>query len=218
MIVYLVPLGAARFELYSEPPADPGAPPQPSAGVFRRWAHATYVRWHALAESARRSTATNRLARWRDGFVRRMAEAIAEQRTLWTLAQREAATLLYPSSIEAAAARGALVRALSRARRRHAIWLAVDAPLFLVSGILAPIPGPNLLAYFFGVRVVMHWFSWRGAGHAARIDWTLEPDASLAELGSLVDLPRAARAPRVAEIAARLNLHRLSAFFERVAV
>jgi hypothetical protein len=50
------------------------------------------------------------------------------------------------------------------------------------------------------------------------IAWTLEPDAGLAELGALADLPRDARAPRVAAIATSLNLPRLTAFFDRVAV
>jgi hypothetical protein len=48
------------------------------------------------------------------------------------------------------------------------------------------------------------------------IQWSFEPDAELAELASLVTVPRAERAPRVAAIAARLNLQRLSSFFDRV--
>jgi hypothetical protein len=52
----------------------------------------------------------------------------------------------------------------------------------------------------------------------ARVAWTFEPDTELAELGLLVDMPREARAPRVAAIADRLNLPRLSAFFDRVAM
>jgi hypothetical protein len=50
------------------------------------------------------------------------------------------------------------------------------------------------------------------------IQWSFEPDAELAELASLVNLPRAERAPRVAAIAVRLNLQRLSSFFDRVTV
>jgi len=98
------------------------------------------------------------------------------------------------------------------------LWMLVDTPLLIVSGILAPVPGPNVLAYYLGFRAVGHWLSWRGARYAAaRVHWTFEPDGSLAELASLVNLPRAARASRVDAIAARLNLHRLPAFFERVA-
>jgi hypothetical protein len=81
------------------------------------------------------------------------------------------------------------------------------------------IPGPNLVAYYFAFRFVGHLQSWRGARQAMEaIAWTLEPDAGLAELAALADMPREARAPRVAAIAAQLNLQRLSAFFDRVAV
>jgi hypothetical protein len=218
MIVYLLALGRDRFELYSEPPEEPGAAPQPSAARWRQWAHSAYVRWHELVESARRRAATGQIARWRDAIVRQLAESIAEQRTLWALAQHSEVTLLFPATVGEADARAALDRALTAARRHHGWWIALDAPLLVVSGILAPIPGPNVLAYYLGFRVVGHWLSWRGARHGStRMQWTFEPDGSLAELAMLVNMPRAARASRVDAIAARLNLHRLPAFFERVA-
>jgi hypothetical protein len=218
MTVYLLALGGNRFELYSEPPEEPGAPPRPGAGRLRHWMHAAHVRWHELVESARRRTPTGRIAKWRDSLVRRLAETIAEQRTLWALAQQTQATLLFPASVGERDARAALDRALISARRHHGWWVVVDAPIFVLSGILTPLPGPNVLAYYLGFRLVGHWLSWRGARHAVTdVQWTLEPDGSLAELASLVNVPRAARAPRVDAIAARLNLHRLPAFFERVA-
>ena len=218
MIVYLLPIGRDRFELYSEPPEESGAPPYPEAGRLRQWAHAANVRWHQLVDSARRNRSTGQIARGRDALVRRLAETIAEQRTLWALAKHTQATLLYPASLGQDEARAALDRALAAARRHHGIWLAVDLVLFIVSAVLALVPGPNVIAYYLGFRVVGHWLSWRGARQSVNVVvWTLEPDASLAELASLVNVPRAVRASRVDAIAARLNLHRLSAFFERVA-
>ena len=218
MTVYLLPVGGGRGELYSEPPDEPGPPPHPGAGRWRQWAHHAYVRWHELVESARRRTSTGQIARWRDAIVRRLAETIAEQRTLWALAQHSEATLLFPATMGEAEARAALNRALLAARRHHGWWIVVDAPLLVLSGVLAPIPGPNAIAYYLAFRVVGHWLSWRGALYAlTRVRWTFEPDGSLAELASLVNMPRAARASRVDAIAARLNLHRLPAFFERVA-
>jgi hypothetical protein len=98
-------------------------------------------------------------------------------------------------------------------------WLIVDLLLLTISGILAIVPGPNLLAYYFMFRVFGHLRSWRGARHGTEaVVWSFEADASLTELGSLVDVPRDARAPRVAAIAERLNLPHLSVFFDRVAV
>jgi hypothetical protein len=218
MTVYLLPIGRDRFELYSEPPEDPGTPPGPTAGRLRQWAHTASVRWRHLVDTARHGNPTGRIAQWRDRLIGRLAESIAEQRTLWTLAQHPRATLLFPASLEPAAARAALDNALGAARRHHGIWVTIDFLLFVASAVLALIPGPNVIAYYLAFRVVGHWLSWRGAGHASkRVAWTFEPDASLAELASLVNVPRSIRASRVDAIAARLNLHRLSAFFERVA-
>jgi hypothetical protein len=218
MIVYLLPVGRDRFELYSEPPEESGAAPHPGAGRLRQWGHAANLRWHDLVDTARRNRSTGRIARWRDAVVCRLAETIAEQRTLWALGPLSEATLLFPASLRAQDARAALDRALAAARRHHGIWLAVDIVLFVGSAVLAIVPGPNVIAYYLGFRAVGHWLSWRGARAAVNaIAWTLEPDPSLAELAALVNVPSEVRASRVDAIAARLNLHRLSAFFERVA-
>lgn len=215
MIVYLVPIGHDRFEIYSEPPEDLEQPPEESDGRLRRWAHAARVQWRDLVDTARVGNATGRFARWRDRIVCRLAETLAEQRTLWALGKSTQATLLFPSTIDEAEARSVLNRTLAASRKHHGVWLSIDGPLVVVSGVLMPVPGPNILAYYLAFRAIGHWLSWRGARQS--IVWTFEPDSNLAELGALVDVPRAQRGPRVAAIAARLHLHRLSAFFERVA-
>ena len=172
-----------------------------------------------MVAAARLNTSTGRISRWRDGVVRRLAETITAQRTLWALRHESHATLLFPSTLGPDAARRAVDRSLEGARRHHAFWATVDLLMFLVSAVVAPIPGPNILAYYLAFRVVGHFQSWRGARHTqSGVVWTLQPDDNLAELASLVDVPRELRASRVADIAARLNLHRLSAHFERVAV
>ena len=104
------------------------------------------------------------------------------------------------------------------ARQHHLRWFVIDLTLFAASGVVFFVPGPNLIAYYFAFRFIGHLQSWRGARQALqRIAWQFVPDDDLAELASLVDVPRETRAPSVAAIAARLNLGRLSAFFDRVA-
>jgi hypothetical protein len=218
MNVFLVPVGQGRFELYSEAPEEPASSPDEHAGRLKRWAQAVSVQWHELVDVARRGGSDGRLARWRDTVVCRLAESIAEQRTLWALRKETSATLRFPSSIDDAQARAVLDQSLARAQRHHGRWLLVDLVLFLASGVFFFIPGPNIVAYYIAFRVFGHLNSWRGARQGAEhIAWTLEADVNLAELGSLVDVPCEARAPLVAAIAARLNLPRLTAFFERVA-
>ena len=75
-----------------------------------------------------------------------------------------------------------------------------------------------MIAYYFLFRVVGHLFSWRGTRRAAAVHWDFRSEPALAELGTLADLPREARASRVDAIAAHLRLPSLAAFFDRTAV
>lgn len=218
MTVFLVPVGRNRFELYSEAPEEPTTPLENESGRLRRLMHAVSIRWQARVDAARQDAPGGTVARWRDISIRRIAESIAEQRTLWALRHETSATVRFPSTLDLPAARSVLTERFRHAQRHHGRWLVLDAMLLLVSAVFVLVPGPNVLAYYLAFRVFGHLSSWRGARHAGRrIDWALEADDSLAELASLVEMPREARAPRVAAIARRLNLARLSTFFERMA-
>ena len=56
---------------------------------------------------------------------------------------------------------------LRRDHDRHRIWLVVNTVLLVLSAVLALVPGPNLVAYYFAFRVVGHWLSMRGAARIA---------------------------------------------------
>jgi hypothetical protein len=218
-VVYLVPLGPGRFELYSEPPDD-HASDAPPRGWMRERLRAVQERWRDTVQAARRNDpSATRLARWRDWAVCRVAEMLAEQRTLWALRHATSATLVHPSDLTDTAAAATRDQILQRARRHHGIWAIGDGLLFAASGLLVLVPGPNVIAYYIGVRLLGHVLSWRGARRAlTRTTWNVRAEPALAELGQLVDVPRAARASRVAAIAASLKLPRLAAFFDRAAI
>jgi hypothetical protein len=218
MIVFLVPAGGDRFELYSETPEDDTPPDDRPAGPLRRLIDKANRQWRALVDTAREGRGRGRWARWRDAVVCRLAESIAEQRTLWALRHESSSALRYPATLDEPGARAIVSRVLAHARTHHGRWLAVDLVLFIASGILFFVPGPNLVAYYLAFRVVGHLNSWRGARRSIeRMAWSFEPDATLGELTMLTGVPRADRAAQVADIAARLQLHRLPAFFDRVA-
>jgi K+-H+ exchange-related protein len=217
-IVYLVPVGAGRYELYSEPPDDVDATPR--EGFFAQQAHRFRERWREAVHTARRGDQpTGYLARARDWVVCRVAETIGEQRTLWSLRQLAAIELRYPSDLSAADAVSLPRQLLLAARWHHGVWLIVDGVLFALSGLLVLVPGPNVFAYYFGLRTVGHFLSWRGAVCGLdRVEWHRHAEPALAELRELADVPRESRAMRVEAIAASLKLPRLAAFFDRVAV
>jgi len=217
-VIYLVPIGARRFELYSEPP-DATHPSAPPPGYWHRLSHRLHERWHDAVRTARRVDSKATVwTRARDWAVRRTAETIAEQRTLWTLRHCARPSLVHPSDLSAAQAASERDRMLAGARTHHARWLAFDLAAFVASGLLVLLPGPNLIAYYFLFRLIGHFLSWRGARQAMQAAWDLRGEPALAELGRLADLPRDARASRVDAIAAGLNLPSLAAFFDRTAV
>jgi Mitochondrial K+-H+ exchange-related len=218
-VVYLVPLGRRRYELYSEPPPEEHDPLGPPRERRETWRDRLRERWRGVVQNARRREADRGwMAMLRDWAVCRVAETVAEQRTLWSLRHMASANLRYPSDLSEANATAELRRMLSRARRYHGVWLIVDGVLFAASGLLVLVPGPNIVAYYFGLRLVGHYLSWRGARQGVdRTAWRPQPEDALAELRTLATVPRDSRASRVEAIAASLNLPRLAAFFDRTA-
>ena len=88
-----------------------------------------------------------------------------------------------------------------------------------VTAVLVLLPGPNVIGYYFAFRLVGHFLAWRGARRALdHITWQPTAEPALAELGALAALPREQRAERVAALAERLHLPRLTTFFDRVAI
>jgi hypothetical protein len=223
--VYLVPIGAERFELYTEPPDEAAGAAHEPDSFWRRKARQLQDRWHHAvhaahaAHAARGDAPPGRVAHARDWVVRHIAESIAEQRTLWSLRGVTSASFIYPADLTDASAAAIRARVLGRARRHHGVWLLVNFAAAAATAVLVLLPGPNVIGYYFVFRVIGHFLSWRGARQALdRTAWRGRPEPALTELAGLARLPRDARADAVAQIGERLHLPRLAAFFDRVAV
>jgi hypothetical protein len=224
MDVYLVPIGGERYELYCEVPDEPQeVEAQPSTGFFRRMKQ-RFTAMLAEAERERRVGAPARdhtgwMARIQARAMRWVAESIAEQRLLWHLRRQGQACLFHPDDLEAQPAIDLLRRQLRRDFDRHRFWLIVDSLLFVASGLLFLLPGPNVIAYYFAFRMVGHYLSMRGARQGLdAVAWTSEGSAPLSELRGVLGLASEERERRVHDVAQALNLEHLSKFFERTAV
>lgn len=227
MVVFLVPVGAARHELYCEvadtAPVSAGEAP---GGVLRRIVHrfrdllATAEREHReqQAGAAVEDPAQPKpfLRRMRDRTMRWMAESIAEQRLLWHLRRHADATLVHPDDVAAPDAMAELRRQLTIDYERHRRWFLIDLLGFVASGAFMLVPGPNVIAYYFLFRVVGHFLSMRGARHGLRVTrWRTEPSPALAELRRTLSLHPDERADRLHDIASRLGLPHLASFVLR---
>jgi hypothetical protein len=224
MDVYLVPVATDRYELYCEIPDGPDQDAtEAPKGRIRKLVH-RFNEMLADAERERRQERTAAApagwaARIRAKMMRWVAESIAEQRLLWHLRSQTDACLHFPDDLTGADAEGIMRQQLGRDFEKHRFWLVIDALIFIASGLLALVPGPNLLAYYFAFRLVGHFFSMRGASRALRgIAWRLHASAPLTELRRVLTLAPALRMSRVLAVAESLHLEHLVSFYERSAV
>jgi hypothetical protein len=224
MDVYLVPISATRYELYCEGPDldDAVAEPAAGTGIMGRL-RAVFRRVLAEAERHRRGEAravdgTGWTARLKARALRWIADSIAEQRLLWQLRKQSQVRLVYPADLDEATATARLRAQLTRDLHKHRLWMVVDGIGFIASGLLALLPGPNLLAYYLGFRLFGHYMSHQGARRGLQVVcWTTEPSHELAELRAVVALDPAQRCHRVRDLASRLRLQHLERFVERTA-
>jgi len=223
MDVYVIPIGRERYELYCESPAPiAAAEPQTSdswlARLRQRFAY--MVREAETREDAPSTGPVpggswSRLQALLFGWV---AKRIAEQRLLWNLRRETGARLVHPQDLAFSEALTLVNGMLRRDHDRHRLWLVVNGVLLLLSAILAIVPGPNLVAYYFAFRVVGHWLSMRGAAQGLqRVNWTGEASARLVDLRTAITLAPGARMAEVQAIGADLGLPFLAPFVERVA-
>jgi hypothetical protein len=220
--VFLVPTGADRFDLYAEPKdeADADGEAPEGGGFWRRQARRFHQAWREASHAAHASGGANtsRFARLRDWLVRRIADSIADQQTLWSLRDVTVASFVYPADLSETSAAARRDRLLVGARRHHGIWLLVNLVAVTVTALLMLLPGPNLIGYYFAFHVIAHFLSWRGARRALdRVSWRPRGEPLLTDLGRLARLPRADRDAQVDRIAAQLDLPRFHGFFDRAA-
>nr|ALS91609.1 mitochondrial K+-H+ exchange-related protein [uncultured bacterium] len=221
MNVYLVPIGHEHYELYCEVPDEPVAvDARASEGFFRRLKH-RFSAMLAEAERERRLGApwpehAGWAARLKARTMRWVAETVAEQRLLWHLRRQGQACLFHPDDLDDRSAMDILRRQLRKDFDRHRFWLIIDSLLFVASGVLFFVPGPNIVAYYFAFRMVGHYLSMRGARQGLdAVEWTSEGSAPLSELRRMPGLDSRERERRVHDVARALNLEHLVKFFER---
>jgi hypothetical protein len=235
MDVFVIPVARDRYELYCETSVDadevaPADAPEPVRG-WRRWRPGAVMgrlraRFSQMLRAAEQRQRQHRcdepqgwLARTQDRMMAWIVERIAEQRLLWNLRRETSAVLVHPQDMVFEQVHTLVRRTLQRDYERHRRWLVIDTLLMIVSGALAIVPGPNILAYYFIFRVVGHWLSMRGARQGLDcVQFAGRPCPPLSELREIADLEPSQREQRIHDIAGRLRLANLATFYARVAV
>lgn len=158
-------------------------------------------------------------ARLRTKVLAWMAEKVAEQRLLWRLRNQTQVCVWFPTELDRERAYSTVRNNLSAEFDRHRWWMAVDGVGGVLSILLMPIPGPNVLGYYFAFRIVGHFLSVRGARHGlTAVQWDLAPNPALDQLTGIEDLPAHERERRAKVLADQLRLRRFPRFYRRMAL
>jgi HAMP domain-containing protein len=225
--VYLVPVGGGEYELYCEPAGrdDDRLDDGPGGGGKRSFWRRQVDRFkETLAEAEAERLRQERgeeverrgIGRW---VIRKIAEAIAEQRLLWHLRHADRVLLIHPDDVPGDEAERIARAHLAADYRKHRNWCVIDGVLAAITGpLFFFVPGPNIIGWYFLFRAVGHLFALRGARQgltAAR--WQTDASSPLAGLRHALDLDSAERRRRVEAISETLGLNHLVSFVERVA-
>lgn len=91
----------------------------------------------------------------------------------------------HPAELPSEEAQSLWVGYMARCRRRHLPWLGFNVLISPLSLVLAPLPGPNLIGYWFAYRAVKDALALLGLRHARnpRITTTYHPIEALAIAG-----------------------------------
>jgi len=91
---------------------------------------------------------------------------------------------------------------LQRQRTKRILYLAGEALLVPVTGLLMPLPGPNIAFYALALLIITHWLSVRGVGALRKKAPVFEASPLLAEWEDAV---AGGAEERYAEILARIE-------------
>lgn len=231
MDVFLIPLrppsasGDPEFVLYCEAPASPIEPEvegAPRRGLVAR-SIARFKQAMAEGEEEQRrqeaghpeTRSGSRVGRL---MKRKLASAVAEHRLLWALRRHSHATLHHPDNVPPDRALTWAIEEFRRDYSKHRLWCVVDGVVVAASALLALLPGPNVVAYYFIFLTVGHYFSLRGAQVGIRREtWTTQVAPALTDVGAAWSVPDSERDARISGAAHQLGLERLVYFARRIA-
>lgn len=165
MKIFLLRLDDERCLFYSEGPETPaedeGARAATREGV-RGWLEAKYQGLQASLSGAESGVGLRVRRAW-EWLQRRTAP---DEAMLRSLRNAEAVHLYHPAAMEAGEALDSWTDYLGSRSRRHLLWLALNAIVTPLTVLLAPLPGPNVIGYWFLYRAICHLLALLGVRRA----------------------------------------------------
>jgi Mitochondrial K+-H+ exchange-related len=156
--IYLLLIDHARFFFYSDESEasddsdDADDPSKPPAAGVHGWFRARYKRF----KSAWQHADSGALLWMRRSWNWLQSWAHPDEAMLARLWSARGIDLHHPAARRADEIRAIWADYLKRQGRRHLVWLIVNGTIAPFSVLFAPLPGPNLIGYWFAYRAIHH--------------------------------------------------------------
>jgi hypothetical protein len=207
--VYLLRFDDERCIFYSEGPetlAEDESAAEGARGGVRGWAERKYKNLQAAINGAQSGVGLHMRRAWE--WLQRRASP--DEMMLRALRNAEVIHLYHPSRLDAEGARNLWTNYLKGRARHHMPWLVLNALVTPLTLLLAPIPGPNIIGYWFLYRAVCHLLALLGVRRALHEATVTEfiPSSALDELAG------AGNEEGLKGLAERLELKNLESFLK----
>lgn len=171
MKVYLFEINDIGWRFYGElAESDVPQIESPKKGI-RAWIERHY---ESLQQSLKESeSGAANFARRMWGWLQRLQSA--DEPMLRALRNASTLKFYYPENLTPESVTRKWVRYLAGRRRHQLIWLILNGLLTPLALLLAPIPGPNVIGWWFFYRAVCHLLAFLGIRSAAKLKATYHP-------------------------------------------
>jgi hypothetical protein len=151
--VFLIPLGDDRTLFYAEPvPAVVENREVSRHKGALAWAEHQYYKFEKVLRESERGIGL-RVRRVWEWLHRRTSP---DEAVLRTLRLAETVELYAPAEMASQKVKESWSHYISAKRRRHALWLIIDTIVSPLTLLLMPLPGPNVVGYWFVYRAFCH--------------------------------------------------------------
>ena len=209
MKIYLLSMDGGRCVFYSEGPEAvaeiEGA--EPRRGM-RGWAERKYKSLQAVLNESEKGVGLRVRRAW-EWLQKRIPP---DEPLLRSLRGARAVTLHHSPSITEEEVRALWQGYLKSRQGRHMFWFIMNALVSPLTLLLAPLPGPNVIGYWFVYRAVCHWLARLGARNARSEQFTTELLSTAALDGSF----DAKDDERIASLSSSFGLQGLDDFLKRI--
>jgi hypothetical protein len=206
--VFLLPIDPDRPVFYSEHEDEEATAPTFRPGLIGRVERTAFrVRSSLRHPKGGFVRKTKQIWGWLQRRMHPDEPMLASLRTARTV------EVYHPEWLTGDAARDLWSAYLRRRRLRHLLWLLFDALLAPLAVVLTPLPGPNVIGYWFAYRVVRHILILIGIRRALRgtVETDFRPAAGLDAAAGPED------AEWLSRTATRYELTHLHDFVARIA-